>query len=551
MASRRGRIALMISALLLASLAVPWSRSGAAPPANANENGETLDLSLPGPFSGCSFLDSGASVTSDAILDLIRPSAFITYPNGTLQGEGGAISSTELISLAPETVRYTIAPHLTWSDGLPFNGSDLVSWWQRARALSSVTSDGYRAIKSLTVATNGLSVTAVFAKPYADWELLFRDVESPGTTSGCAISNLATRPSLGAYDVSSATAGRIVLSMNPKWPLDPNRFGRIVITDAQNLPSTASVNYADYTLALSSSSIVTLSNHPSLFSHIASSNNIEEVTFAPTSTLTHQLDVRRGLSLAIDRQAMINTMFGAVTFSPSVAASAIYSQGQSSYPGTSGSNPTGQTTTTTSPTTNALTDCVTCAEASLRAAGYVHTPKGWFTSASAKPLSVRLGVGASDLDRSVARLIRADWTTIGIVSTVVNEHSEVAAAQAAASGRVDVALFARPTQTNPSYAARSWTGPAYADTYPSGVRLAKVNSLFKQAADIFNPVTASTTWLALDQVVMNDFWVRPLFTAPSLTVWSSTLTPVSSSFVVSGFVDQIPTWSKVPVTTGS
>jgi hypothetical protein len=181
----------------------------------------------------------------------------------------------------------------------------------------------------------------------------------------------------------------------------------------------------------------------------------------------------------------------------------------------------------------------------------VHTPKGWFTSASAKPLSVRLGVGASDLDRSVARLIRADWTTIGIVSTVVNEHSEVAAAQAAASGRVDVALFARPTQTNPSYAARSWTGPAYADTYPSGVRLAKVNSLFKQAADIFNPVTASTTWLALDQVIMNDFWVRPLFTAPSLTVWSSTLTPVSSSFVVSGFVDQIPTWSKVPVTTGS
>jgi hypothetical protein len=64
-------------------------------------------------------------------------------------------------------------------------------------------------------------------------------------------------------------------------------------------------------------------------------------------------------------------------------------------------------------------------------------------------------------------------------------------------------------------------------------------------------VTASTTWLALDQVIMNDFWVRPLFTAPSLTVWSSTLTPVSSSFVVSGFVDQIPTWSKVPVTTGS
>ena len=34
------------------------------------------------------------------------------------------------------------------------------------------------------------------------------------------------------------------------WPLDTNRFGRIVITDTQNLPSSATVNYADYTLAL-------------------------------------------------------------------------------------------------------------------------------------------------------------------------------------------------------------------------------------------------------------------------------------------------------------
>lgn len=551
MFSRRGWLALTLSALFLASLAVPLTLSGAAAPANANENAETLDLSLPGPFTGCSFLDPGATVTSDAILDLIRPSAFLTNPNGTLEGEGGAIASTELISLAPETVRYTIAPHLTWSDGLPFNGSDLVDWWQRARTLSSVTSDGYRAIKSLVVATNGLSVTAVFSTPYADWELLFRDVESPGTTPGCAISSLANRPSLGAYLVSSASANRIVLNMNPAWPLDPNRFGRIVITDTQNLPSSASENYADYTLALSSSSIVTLSNHPSLFSHIASSNNIEEVTFAPSSPLTHLLDVRRALSLSIARQAMINTMFGAVTFSPSVAASAIYSQGQSSYPGPSGSNPTGQSTTTTTPTANALTDCVTCAETSLREAGYIHTPKGWMTSGSHKPLSVVLGVGSSDLDHSVAKLITADWKSIGIDSTVVDEHSDVAAAQAAASSRVEVALFARPTETNPSYAARSWTGPAYPDTYPSGVRLASVNTLFQQASDIFNPVTASTTWLALDQVILNRFWVRPLFTAPSLTIWSSTLTPVSSSFVASGFVDQIPLWSKVPVTTGS
>ena len=550
MPSRRAWLSLALGTLCLCAVAIPVTLSSGVNPPSSNENAATLDLSLPGPFNGCSFLDPGVTPTSNALLDLTRPSAFVTNMNGTLEGEGGAIASTELISLAPETVRYTIAPKLFWSDGLPFNGSDLVDWWQRARALSSVASDGYRAIKSLVVSTNGLSVTAVFNSPYADWELLFRDVEAPGTTPGCAISDLATRPSLGAYDVSSATTSRVVLTMNPKWPLDTNRFGRIVITDTQDLPSSASVNYADYTLALNSSSILALSNHPALLSHIASSNNIEEMTFSPGSATTRVLDVRKALSLSVNRQAMIDTMFGAVTFSPSVAASAIFSQGQSQYPGTSGSNPPGQTTTTTAPVTGGLADCVTCALADLRAAGFVHTPTGWSDS-STKYLTITLGVGPSDLDHAVATLVRIDWKSIGLRSKVVETNTDAAAAQDAALGRVDVALFARPTATNPSYTARSWVGAAYPDSYPSGVRLKSTATLFKAALTTFNPVTASSTWLKLDQVIMNDFWVRPLFTAPSLSIWSGTLTPVVSSYLVTGFVDQIPTWSKVPITAGS
>jgi peptide/nickel transport system substrate-binding protein len=550
MPSRRGWLSLALGVLCVVAIALPVTLSSGAP-AGSNENAETLDLSLPGPFNGCSFLDPGSTATSNAILDLTRPSAFVTNMNGTLEGEGGAIASTELISLTPETVRYSIAPKLLWSDGLPFNGSDLVDWWQRARALSSVTSDGYRAIKSLVVSTNGLSVTAVFNSPYADWELLFRDMEAPGTTPGCAISDLATRPTLGAYDVSSATASRVVLTMNPYWPLDTNRFGRIVITDTQNLPSTATVNYADYTLALNSSSILALSNHPALLSRIASSNNIEEMTYSPVAPATSALAVREALSLSVNRQAMIDTMFGAVTFSPSVAASAIYSQGQSQYPGTSGSNPPGQsTTTTTSPTTGGLADCQSCAIDDLHDAGFQRTSAGW-SDGSTKALTISLAIGPSDLDHAVAKLIRSDWKAIGIRSTVVSATSDSGAAQDAALGRVDVALFARPTATNPSFTARSWVGAAYPDTYPSGVRLKSTASLFKAALTTFNPVTASSTWLKLDQIIMRAFWVRPLFTAPSLSIWSGTMTPVVSSFLVAGFVDQIPTWSKVPIVSGS
>jgi peptide/nickel transport system substrate-binding protein len=547
---RRGR-ALLLVLLTVGAFVVPVTLSGAVPSSSVNENAVTLNLSLPGPFNGCSFLSTQATPTTDALLDLTQPSAFVTNPNGTLAGEGGAIASAELTSLSPETVRYTIGTNQYWSDNTWFNGQDLVAWWQRAKTLASVTSDGYRAIKSLTVSTNQLTVTAVFAKPYADWDLLFRDMNEPGAPLSCSIANLVQRASLGPYEVSSATANRVVMVMNPAWTSDPNRFGRVVVTDTQNYPSDASEAYADFTLALSPSSLVALSSHPTLATRIGSSSNIEEITFSPKSTLSDQLFMREALSWSIERQTLINKEFGAVTFSPSVAASAIYSQGQNQYPGGSGTNPVGQaTTTTTTPTPGGFADCVSCAVSILKENGYVKSAKGWLSDAGT-PLVVHLAIGPSDLDESVAQVVTSDWASIGVKARVVVEPSEVAASTAAASGRADVALLARPTTTTPAYAARSWAGPAYPDSYPSGVRIPEATTLFDEASAIFNPVTASTTWLKFDQLVMSNYWVRPLFTAPSLVVWASELTPVQSSFTLQGLVDQVPTWSMMPPTIPS
>jgi ABC-type transport system substrate-binding protein len=342
-----------------------------------------------------------------------------------------------------------------------------------------------------------------------------------------------------------------VLVMNAAWTNDPNRFGRIVVTDSQQYPKSASEAYADYTLSVSPSALVEVSTHPNLSTRIGSSSNIEELTFSPKAPLSDQLFIRQALSWSIERQSLIDKEFGAVTFSPSVAASALYSQGQSQYPGGSGTNPVGQaTTTTTTPTPGGFADCVSCAASILKENGYVKSAKGWLSSGGTA-LIVHLAIGPSDLDESVAQTVTSDWASIGIKTRVVVEPSEVAAAVAAANGRADVALLARPTSTTPAYAARSWAGPAYPDTFPSGVRIPEVTTLFNEASTIFNPVTASTTWLKLDQVIMTDYWVRPLFTAPSLVVWAGALTPVQSSFTLSGLIDQIPVWSLTQATTGT
>lgn len=540
-----GRL-LSLAALGISLVLIPLGVSSATTTTlKASNNAKTVYISLPGPFNGCTFLDSGAGSTTDGILDLLRPSAFQVGVNGNLAGAGGPIASAELTSLSPETVKYTIAPAQKWSNGAPFTGNALVGWWMRARKLNSVQSDGYRSIKSMTVAQAGLSVTAVFSTPYADWNLLFRDVEALGSAHGCSLTTFAHRPSLGPYQVASAGTHRIVLTMNRTWPQDLNRFGRIVITDGAVIPSSRATQFVNYTLSVDRAQLQALSSHPTVLSHIGSSNLIEEMTFAPARPLTERLGIRQALSWWINRQNLLNQLWGSVTFSPSVAVSALYSQGQASYPGGSGNGPTAQTTTSTttpSAVTNGLPDCASCAIEALRGLGYRRTALGWSVNGGSV-LAIRVVVGPSGLDQSVARYVETQWERLGIVVYAVKANSDMAAAAAAAANNADVAIFSRPTITAPSYAARSWSGPPFLDSYPSGIRSAVVNRLFAQGTGIFNPVTATATWLQMDQVLMTEFWVRPLFTTPSLLEWSNSVTGVVSSFSPAGLMDQVTNWT--------
>ncbi len=547
---RRSSLRLLaLSGVAVVTAFVPLGFSSAAPVSNANENLRTIDLALPGPFTGCTYLNGAGATSTGAILDLVLPSAFATTPQGDLQGEGGAIVAAELTSLQPETVRYTLAQGLHWSNGALFTGSDLVAWWQHARRLTSVISDGYRAISSMSLSNGGRTVIAVFHENYADWNLLFRDVEERGVASGCTLGKLVQDPSLGPYRVVSATSSRVVMAMNPAWPLDPNRFGHVIVSATPTPPKGSNAEFAGYSLTVTRPFVETLSSYPSLSSRIGTSSEIAEVTFAPRGVLTRRLVVRRALSWALNRQDMINHLWGSVTFSPSVAVSALYSQGQSAYPGFGGNGPAGQaTTTTTTPTaaTNGLGDCFVCAVQLLRASGFQHRLGRWY-DANGVPLAIRVGVGPSDLDGAIARLAVASWTHLGVMVHVVHEKSDIASSVAVASSTVDVAIFSRPTSTAVSTTARSWSGASFPDSYPSGVRMSKVVSLFTQGVTTFNPVTANGTWLQMDEILMRAYWVRPLFTTPTVESWSNTLSSIQGSSLLTGFVDQLPTWSIVPL----
>ena len=359
------------------------------------------------------------------------------------------------------------------------------------------------------------------------------------------------RPTLGPYRVVSATASRVVLAMNPQWGANPTRFGRVVLVTTGAIPAKAATPFANFTLVVTKSQIGALSAHPSVASHMGTSSNIEVLSFAPVRPVTASLSMRKVLSWSIDRQSLINHLWGSITFSPSVAQSAVFSQGQGAYPGEAGTTPTTPTTTpsTTVLTDNGLADCLACAEAELSSAGF-HRSGGHWVNAGRRTLSIKVVAGPSAVDRSTADQVVAQWRAMGLVVSLRTAASDVAAARLAATNHDDAAVYSKPTTSDPSVAARSWSGAAFPDSYDGGFRSAAVSSLFASAVANFNAAAATTTWLQLDQAVQHSYWIRPLYTAPSLIEWSNNVVGVTASLSVTGFLDQVVGWNTAAVATG-
>ncbi len=544
---RRVALVTVVAGLVVVASVLLAYRSPRPTPGPADPASSSLTLDLPGPINACSVLNPSASATTTAILDLVRPSAFLTGPTDILFGEGGAIASAELVSLHPETVVYTVDPKLTWSDGHRFSVRDLVAWWHAARAVPSIADDGYRHIASMVVGKKALSVTAVFSHDFADWNLLFRDVNEAGVTSSCDVGNLTRQPSLGPYDVESASTSRVVLISNPQWTANYNRFHRVIIVTDADLSNHDATYFVRYSPVATRALVDNLVAHPRFQGRFGNSSDIEEMTFSPHDALTANPAMRTALSWLLDRRQILAKLFGTFTFTPAVPTSALFSQGQFDYPPrVKGIRATSRDAALVS----ANVDCRSCAETILRRSGYQRTGQGW-RDASGATLSVIVAVGPSSLDHATAALVEAEWETLGVEASELDAATEVQAASMAAAGTADVALFERPTSTTPWWAGRSWDGPGSTDAYTSGVTPAKVNSLFQLAQSTFNPATADLSWLKIDQLLLHDFWVRPLYTVPSLTVWSQDVANVVPSLSLNGLVDQVSDWGITPATATS
>ncbi|MEI7654353.1 MAG: ABC transporter substrate-binding protein [Actinomycetota bacterium] len=469
-------------------------------------------------------------------------------PSGRYQGSSsGPFISTELVSLAPkQVVVYKLSRNAKWSDGRAFTTADMVAWAREWLATSGLENYGYSLISQMVQSPSRTKLTVTFSKPFADWPILFDNIEPAGFARDCAISSLATRPSLGPYTIVSASPSMVVLRRNPLWTGTPSAFSRVEIhsSSTSSLPEAGfGVNYMRN---FSSTDLLKVDSSPRSASHQGVTTSVESLGFSPRRFLPSRLDIRQALSWSINRSLLIPSVVGAIPVVSLPADSSIFAQGASNYPGVKlaiVASPSATTTTISKSTqiTEPSQDCAACALSLLQASGY-HRSGAALVDARGVQLALRVSVGPSAADVATSRGVINDWKQLGIASFVVSTSSESSAQMAIVTGRADVAIYTREVPLDTFAAAIPFVAHFSATSSYLGFSNSTVSKNFARAQGVFNPTLNQPIWASLDQQVSDLLYTRPLFAQPYLLAWTMNVGGVFGSSSEESFLTEIPTW---------
>lgn len=219
---RLGRCAGVLATLVLGAGGLTGCAADPVDPARAGTVVVSSDL----PFASLNGATAeGRSAGSVLVRGLVQSGFTTLAPDGTVVVDE-SFGTVEKVADQPLTVRYTIAPTATWSDGVPVTPADLLlEWAARSGQLDEVVPelgpdgepapvpDGVVAFgapsavlarASAVPTVDGASVTVVYDVPVADWQLAL-DVNLPAHVVG----RLALDPSAPAGASPSATPSAV------------------------------------------------------------------------------------------------------------------------------------------------------------------------------------------------------------------------------------------------------------------------------------------------------------------------------------------------------
>jgi len=525
------------------------------------------------------------------VLGAVLPSPYVVNMNGGVSPNPNLIVQAELVSAAPapEKIVYTLNPDAVWSDGVPITAKDFIYAWQQQRGgllsqpNTAASIAGYRDIGSITGSDKGRTVTVVFRTPFADWQMLFANLlpahimEKAGWDPACSTVDPSIDLSGGPFRITRVTPTAIVLGTNPRWwgtKPDVRTITVHIASGTQQLAQWVASNFVQVALptAITPTFLDQMTSLPSVESNVQLSPTFLQLQMASGATSTLSANVRFAIALSVDRQALVNQQAAWALSSVEVASSNIYAQGESGYhaaplttttttPGAAPATPTSTSTTAIvqgGSVNFPITPDPTEVADLMGVSGFARTAPGDWLNVLGQPLTIRLVADEGDSwAAATAPQLQEQLEDAGFAVTLSLAPTAAAAGQALADGSADAALIPQTTSPFLSQTVAWYTdllGPPGQNGSENRTNYdnSTFNSTVVAASQQLNPVTAAKGYVVADTQLWSDVVALPLFTEPSVLIWSRKVGGVSQPVSSNSLLWYAQYWAvRVPESTSN
>jgi peptide/nickel transport system substrate-binding protein len=203
----------------------------------------TLPIAELGPNFNTLCVD-GMSAYGQHIMYWIAPRLWDYSVTGVPSPNPDFLLSAELISDAPETVKYTLNPAAKWNDGTPIDWRTFETTWRTQsgadKRFNPGSTAGYSSIESVRKCERDNEVVVIFREPTYPFEYVFNFLLHPKNADPDFfktgwVNDLHPELLSGPFMVESLGPEDVVLVRNPKWWGDPAKLDRVTFRRMEDI----------------------------------------------------------------------------------------------------------------------------------------------------------------------------------------------------------------------------------------------------------------------------------------------------------------------------
>jgi peptide/nickel transport system substrate-binding protein len=254
-------------------------------------------------------------------------------------------TSVDLTASSPkQVVTYKISPEAKWYDGTAITVADFEAHWKALNgtneAFKVASTNGYEQIESVVKGADEREVVTTYKQPYADWRGLFGGLLPASTAKDPAIFNEGWRDkpltTAGPFKFEGVdrTAKTITVVRNEKWWGKPAKLEKIIFraidANAQiDALANGEIDFID--IGPDVNKLKRAEGTPGMVLRRAGGPNFRHITINGTAEVIKDVNVRRALAMAINRETIAQALIGPLGITPKPLDNHIFMSNQKGY----------------------------------------------------------------------------------------------------------------------------------------------------------------------------------------------------------------------------